>query len=370
MNVSIKYYDSQNWTNIDSEVVNWDDAAEVYKEEKVVPWYLTPEIVTDTWNGVIHDVQHLRWDTWYLEFTIKDSELQKISQMQSCDTIEIEDIDNGLVHTVDMQTSTYFQFNEPEQIANTTNWKVSFVYRTGKTIINKPEALANVVTIVSNGTSYYSKFSELALNLPSEKITYKWTDGEDVTLRELKKTGSSSLLYFNSSDLEDFVDDYNTGNLTIGINGIIEKRELEISELGEDYYRVVVSGIYATNYYDDLIYGDPVPKVLDYDSGGTTFNVYYPLVTSYEENVKEEEGENGIKIRSKVFSNKIVNAKLFLDEDDMNSLVQVNAISDDIEIDSVAVLENREVKVTELGYDLYECNVECLTVVTITYPLQ
>ena len=100
---------------------------------------------------------------------------------------------------------------------------------------------------------------------------------------------------------------------------------------------------------------------LDIDSG-THFYTDYPTIVSYEEPFDSFTNEDGVNPRAKVISKKIVNVRLWLNEADMNSLVQLFNVSTDIEIDSVAVLENREVGVEFLGYDLYQCDIECLTV--------
>jgi len=107
---------------------------------------------------------------------------------------------------------------------------------------------------------------------------------------------------------------------------------------------------------------------LDIDSG-THYYTDYPTIVTYDIESSKEEQDSGTEITAKVIRKKIINVKLWLDEDDMNSLVQGMAVSDDIEIDSVVVLENSNVEVTELAYDLYECNVKCVTVITRDYPL-
>ena len=96
MNVRIAYQDNQNWTDLDSKVTEWTNLRDLYKDQRVQPAYLAPEVTTDTWDGKTFDVQHIRWNAWYLEFWIKESELQEISRLQSCRTIIVTDLDNNL----------------------------------------------------------------------------------------------------------------------------------------------------------------------------------------------------------------------------------------------------------------------------------
>ena len=67
MDVKVAYKDGQNWVGIEG-VIDWDSTAETFKEERVRPDYVAPIMATDTWNGLIHDVQHILHDSWYLEF--------------------------------------------------------------------------------------------------------------------------------------------------------------------------------------------------------------------------------------------------------------------------------------------------------------
>lgn len=366
-NVSIKYKDSQDWTRVDGLIVDWSALAQVYKDERVEAAYLPPEIVTDIWNGKIHDVQHIRWDAWQLEFIGKESELQALSRMQSCDTVLIYDIDNGLSHTVDMQTSEWFNFGEPERVGMTTSYKLVLIYRTNKTIINKFEGLSNQVTLIGNST-YYSKYIKLNLPTVSEQINVDWFDGSQRLLRELDKDGVKVLLYMSDANMQTFKADYNQNSLTIDGTTVIEKLPLEINQLGEDNYQIIVSVITVVNK-DTKDLSPLNTHDLDIDSG-THFYTDYPVIQSYQDTeLSQFNNEDGVPITSKAITRKVTLVKLFLDESDTYSLKQLFEKSTDIEIDAVTVLSNRIVSVTQLAYDLYEINVECLVTATITNPL-
>lgn len=367
MSIRISYKDGQDWINKKLQVINWDNYAETFKDERVQPNYVLPEIITDVWNGTISEIQNITFDAWYLEIRIKESEVQSLNRMQSCSDIIITDLENGLTHVVETQKPEWFIINEPERIEKTSNWKFSFIYRTNKTVINKFAALSNVVALVGGVSTYYSKYEKITLLQPVEDIVIPWSDGFNKLVRQTNKTGFRVLLYMDNQNMSAFKNDYNANSFTIDTAKVFEKLPLEIFELGEDNYRINVSVITNINI-DNTDLGVDETHDLDIDSG-THFFTDYPTIVSYEIDGDKFDNEDGVDITSKSIAKKIVNVKLWLNEVDMNSLVTLFAISTDIEIDSVVVLENREVNVDQLSYDLYQCEVECLTVSTPAYPL-
>lgn len=479
--IKISYKDGQNWTDINSNVRNWTNAYTLYKDERIQSAYLVPEIVTDIWNGKIHDVQHLIWDVWHLEYWIKESELQEANKLQGCDTIVITDVDNDLTHTVDMQTADWFNFSEPTRIADTANWLIVFEYRTNKTVINKYLALSNVVTIVA-GTTYYSKYAKLPYIHEKQDTKVQWdVDGEKL-LYEVNKTGYKVLFYMTGSDMESFKNDYNlVDSLTIDAVSVIEKLPLEIAELGEDNFQIIMSVITAyneNNYYDSLTntvtlagnstyyskfekltlinpvedltvtWSDGYEKLLrqtnkigykvflylsdsafstfqeDYNQNSFTIdaatiyeklplevtadaNGFYQIIMSVitdidittqdlgsshtntlavtdtsvytyysdypvEDSIQDTErntfsNESGVNTTTKGITRRVDIFKCWLDEADAYALKEHFEIGT-ATLNTVAVLENRNVKLTKLAYDIYEAEVECLMTTNIQLP--
>jgi len=285
-NTSIKFRDSQDWTQVDGLIVDQSNLSEFYKDERVQPSYIPPEISTHVWNGVKGDVQHIRWDVWELEFVGKESELQKLATMQSSDLIFIEDIDNGLNHTVDMQISEWFSFAEPERVFNTTNWKLVLRYRTNKTIINKFDGLSDLVTLIGSST-YNSKYEKISFDGELEEIRVQWGEGGEKLLQETNNVGFKVLLYLSDSEKELFKNDWNQNTYTIDGTDIIRKFPLEISQLGEDNYQVVVSCITERETVNSTTAMAPV-RTIKRDNGF--------VITTYESkfdrfNIKSEVDE-------------------------------------------------------------------------------
>ena len=250
--IKLLYKDGQNWVDINGNYTNWDTYAEVFKEERIQPNYIASETFTDTWNGEIRDVQHVIRDAWYVEFWIKESQLTKISQLRNCDTVLILDLENDISHTVDMQTSGLLEFNEPERIADTTNWKISFVYQINKKVVNKYNALANQVTLVGGGT-HYSKYDKLPYVGEFLETKLSWGEGIEKVLAETNNIGFTVLFYADASGMEVFKNDWNQNPFTIDTVDVIEKLPLEINELGEDNYKIVAKMITSQGVVDNTL---------------------------------------------------------------------------------------------------------------------
>lgn len=254
--IRISYGDGQNWIDINGLVRNWDNLAELYKDVsggqvRPQPNYLAPELVTDSWNGKVSDIQHIRWDAWYLEFWIKEGEVQEASRLQSCDTIIISDLDNNLTHAVDMQTSEFLQFNEPERIADTSNWKVSFIYRTNKTIINKgvltPLQTNTLTTAFDDGTTvtnktFYTDFDVLATQEDSELSQHSNELGSNTTGKVVSRNSSQVVFYKTRPDANTLKEEFERAQtITLNTIPVLENRIVEYTPIGEGLIKLVVS---------------------------------------------------------------------------------------------------------------------------------
>ena len=168
MIIEIKYRDKTIWESVSGNVTDWTNYSKKYKNERVQPFYLAPEIITDRWNGLDYDIQHLTHDAFSFSMFIKESEVKNIVQMKSCSDIQIleySEDDSGAIlnktYILDLQKSDYFQVSEPEPVNGTSSSKVTITFRTNRTIINKtlPVLGTNYLTIDKNTTAWEFGFS-------------------------------------------------------------------------------------------------------------------------------------------------------------------------------------------------------------------
>ena len=144
MIVEIKYRDKTNWESITGNVIDWTNYSKKFKEDRVQPWFVLPEIITDTWNGKETDIQHSKHDVWFFEFFLKESEKHDLAQIKSCSDVQIITYvrnDAGQVltttYTLDTSKSDYIDISEPESLGNTSGSKVQVIFRTNRTVIDK-----------------------------------------------------------------------------------------------------------------------------------------------------------------------------------------------------------------------------------------
>ncbi len=357
--IKISYKDGQNWTDINGNVRNWTNAYDLYKDKRVQAAYLAPEITTDIWNGKIHDVQHIIWDMWHLEFWIKESELQEVNKLKSCSIITLTDIDNNLNHTVDMQSGDFLNFSEPERVADTSNWQVIIEYRTNKTIINKINALSDKVTITLNST-FYSKFAKVNYTNELLQKLKQWDSSLNKPLISSNKQGNNILLYLSESELATFKSEYNRYELSIDAVNVIEKLPLEISEIGEDLYKVLFSGITSSNDY--II---SYPNVVTLQGASTYYSKFSKkqyIGATEQVTVKWYDGTTKILRET---NKKGYTVYLYLSDSELETF-RNDYNQNSFTIDSVPVLEklSLEVAADEFGY--YDVTLNLITDTDIT----
>lgn len=167
MIIEIKYRDKQNWVSLSQKEVKWTNYSKKYKNERVVPAFISPVEVQGTWNGIEHDVQHITWESYFFEMYIKESEIQDINRLKSCSDIIISEYnrnENGTFkvkeYIVDTSKSEYFDIQIEERISQTSAAKVSITFRINKTIVNKGTPVLNTNELKLSQTNF-QKLSEL-----------------------------------------------------------------------------------------------------------------------------------------------------------------------------------------------------------------
>lgn len=177
MIIEIKYRDKTEWvTAATGDQISWTSYSKKYKKERIQPFYVTPDIIRDTWNAKEHDVQHVSWVSYWFEIFLKESEIDFLRQIKSCSDIKIiqyAKTDAGLVinnsyENIDLSNPDYFEIAETERVADTTGWKTSIKFRTNRTTINKslPIDYTNRIAL-STGQSNWI-ISETVISIPGK----------------------------------------------------------------------------------------------------------------------------------------------------------------------------------------------------------
>jgi hypothetical protein len=185
MILEIKYKDKASWQTISGDVIEWVNYSNKYKNERIQPYYVAPDIIKDVWNAIEHDVQHVSWTSYYFELFITESEIDFARQLKSCSDIKIaqysEDSDGKIVKTtyenIDLISADYFEISEPERMADTSGWKLSVIFRTERTTIDKSLPIDSTYEIAFNtANSAWSLKDALSTDLApgSERLRFDY----------------------------------------------------------------------------------------------------------------------------------------------------------------------------------------------------
>ena len=247
--IKISYKDGQDWVNIDGEVRSWTNSYDMFKSGRVQASYLAPTFITDTWNGVIYDIQHVRRNVWFLEIFFKESELQEISKLQSCSTIVVKDLDNNLTHNVDMTSSELLVFSEPERIFDTSESKVIIQYQTKKTVINKgvlaPNQTNTLITSFDNGTSvdintFYTDFVTIDEQQDTDPDTFSNDSGVNTLTKAISQKRRKVVFYMLIADANIFKREFERAQtITLNAVTVLENSQVEYTAIGEGLIKVV-----------------------------------------------------------------------------------------------------------------------------------
>ena len=365
----IRYKYKGNVITVTGEVRDFTSYSKKLKEGRIVPYYLPNEFTTDSWNGREFSIQDKLWETFFFEFNIQEFENLELQIINSADEISVimyNTRDSSVIaktYQLDTTKSDYFQISQPELLGTTSGAKTSIIFRTKRTIINKGGAILNTNTLVVNSVSYYSDFDLLKWNKEEEDLNVDWGDGTQRRFQSIYKTGYQMLFYFDNSDLDTFIENIKK-SATNTINAIpLSEIEWEVSEIGEDYNKVIVRGVTNTvvtnfnvsplsNYNLKII--DTTPTTYDF------YTDYVPVLKS--ENPVKSTFTNGGAINNNVRSitKKVKEVTFFLNETQAFNLKKRFELGGTITLDSVPMLESREVTPELIGVKVYKVVVDCV----------
>lgn len=379
MKVEIKYKDKTNWETVElGTVTDWDNYSRKLKDGRVLPYYLPNEFTTDTWNGKEFSIQDKLWETYYFEFDVQEFENLELNRINSCSEIEIIQYNtrNGSVisksYLLDTTKSDYFQISQPERLGNTSSAKTSIIFRTRRTIINKGEAVLNTNTLVINSVLYYSDFDLLKWSKETDDINVDWGDGTERRFQTINKTGFQFLLYLNNSDWELFEENIKASTTTTINATQVTEIEYEVSEIGENYNKIIVKGVTNTTVNNFNVSPLNTYNLKVVDNVPDTYDFYTDVspVLKSEAPIKSSFTNGGaINSNARSITKEVKQLTFYLDETSAFELKKRFELGGTITLDSVPVKESREVVPELIGVKIYKVVVDCLIDTSKTYKL-
>jgi hypothetical protein len=221
---------------------------------------------------------------------------------------------------------------------------------------------------------YFSDFDVIEWNKPTESVNIEWYDKTTRLAQTINKTGLQFLLYLSPSDLEVFMSAFK-GSSSATINDVtVTEMEVEPAQIADDYMKIILRGVTTstiTNFDVSPLSTYNIRIVKD----AVTYNYYTdypPQLISQAPDISRYSNETGVDTPVKNISKTVSQAKFFLNEADAFSLKKRFELFGTVTLNfglasAALVLESVNVKPNQIGVDLYEVEVPCLTDATVKY---
>jgi hypothetical protein len=220
---------------------------EKYKPVRIHPRFTLPFELTDIWNGITFLVQTVRYDSYYIEFTASNDEMNDITDIYNSDNLIIRDNTQNIEIIGDRTAQDSFIFNEPEPIGLGNTWKVSFIVKTNRQVNTKALPNSNTHELIctyDDGVSpviknFYTDYDIFTETKDTEQEST--TDKDEVNILDYALTQRiiKSVFYLEPTDAADLKEFYEKSQ-SITIDGVtVLQNGIATSEpYGEDLYKI------------------------------------------------------------------------------------------------------------------------------------
>jgi hypothetical protein len=333
------------------------DASAYYTDFDVIDWVKLTEDIFSNWKGNNSEVVQ----------SISKTGVQIPIYLNTSDADQfIEDFKGSKKTTINGVIVDEIE-NESSEVAEDLT-KIIARGVLSKVITNKGGSTEDLFPVVMNGNTYYTDFEIEVNEKEVDGVLIDWFDGSQKLAQSTYKKTSALLFFFTGASLDNFQEDFRVSQIKTLNGSPTQEAEITTELTGEDYYRVVITGVVSTTRVNH----DMSPNN-DYSltvNGNVYDTDYVPKLISEQGEIDTFENQTGVNSTSKAISKTVRQLRFFLDEADSDQLRQ------DFELDgqnavinpgAINVLENRTPEVNELGTssDLYEVVVNCLTAATI-----
>ena len=243
--INIKFKDADDWEDVSGISVIWDNYNEFLNQALLRYDHIPPVVVTDTWGGVNFDVQLLKWQGYFAEFLINNTDIHELEKVLSCSDVIVTDMVNDISHTVDASKSEYMQL-EFNPVADVLKQAVKFAYRTHKTIINKKQPILDTYRLTSGVNIYPTDIELIYKQEETKQAVYSNDSGVETMTNTLTKETANLLFYLSETDRNSLVENFETSD-----NNYIQLQTYTMQSAQLDT-------IADSGFYFDAILGDNV----------------------------------------------------------------------------------------------------------------
>lgn len=245
------------WLNVDAKVVKMSLQNELMLNARLTYDYIAPIITEDNWNGRTFPVQKNIWESYIIEFAVKEVAIHALAKIQSCQTITIEDTATAELITVDTSVNGGISLEGGDRYLS-TNKSFNLVCRSNKisTYPGIAKLNTNNIRIIKNNITYpFYTDMELVYSVSDaviDKASNK--DGLNYVAKSFSQNIVQLLFYLKNPDamnLKLLVENLGYTSLTINPSTdnivITEIGECKLTPLTEGLYRCECKFVINTN---------------------------------------------------------------------------------------------------------------------------
>ena len=214
--------------------------------------------------------------------------------------------------------------------------------------------------------TYYSDFDALVYNKDTEPTLVEWSDGTQKAAQTVDKSGLEYLQYIDIDDHALFIQQLKESSI-VNINGTsVTEIEIEKNQIAEDLMRIVVRGV-STVTQSTLDLGVDQTNKLELIHGVTdTYYTDFALQDAERAiEILDIDWFDGTKKRAQTIDKPSTAFTLFLDNDDLNTIITSIKLAVTVEVNDVAKTEIEYV-VEQVTTSLNKIVVTVVNSVTVT----
>jgi hypothetical protein len=254
--IRIKFSDTD-WLDADGKILKMSLEDDFLTNGRLTHHYTAPVITEENWGGETFPVQINIWESYIIEFYVKELAVNMMNKMIVCKNIMIEDFQSGELITVDTQSTGGITLEAGDRLG-TSGQRFNIICKSRKIKIYPGISvdLTNTLRIVDNiGTyNFYTDQKIIKFITEPTRGEYQKSDGLQQTSMTLSKDGCKMVFYLmenNAITLKRKIENIgytsikinpNTDNLTVN-----EVGKCTLTQLSEGLYRCEVEFIINPN---------------------------------------------------------------------------------------------------------------------------
>jgi len=243
--IIIKFSDVD-WIQADAKVVKMSLENELLVNARLTYDYLPPVITEDSWNGRTFPVQKNIWESYIIEFAVKEVAIHAQAKMMACQNITIEDTETAELITVDTTVNGGISLEGGDRYS-TTNKSFNLICRSNKisTYPGIAKLNTNYLRIIKNTITYpfYTDY-ELVYDITDAEVSNASNkDGLNSTSKSFSRNLVKMVFYLKNPEainLKYLVENLGYSSLVINPS----TTNIVITELGKCKLTLLTEGLY------------------------------------------------------------------------------------------------------------------------------